>query len=113
MDDNIVSFFTRSFGTLKIVVGFANETARKTNTADLQALSLMKLSKTSDVFVGGIPAGKSLPAGIESKTYVGCIDRLSIDKTVTGLWNWKVCVVDEICVSLLVDQPDKVLTGSS
>ncbi len=75
---------------MKLDVGVANETARKSVNAENPQFTTMRLSKKSDIFVGGVPSGKSIPKGIPSNSFIGCADRISIDNEVKGLWNWKV-----------------------
>ena len=57
---------------------------------------LLTLGKESDLFVGSFPAGKVLPPGLTSRTYLGSIDELVIDGEVVGLWDYKVGVPSDL-----------------
>ena len=84
------SSFSRSFDTLKLQVERVNGTSAEQRIAQNPALLNLKLSKSSAVFLGGIPSGNKVPSSVTRKNYIGSIDHVLIDGNVRGIWNGKV-----------------------
>ena len=71
-------------------MGLTNEEKREKTTSWASGLPPLKLSKASEVVVGGVPPGKKLPPSLTSKNFIGAIDHVKINGIVKGLWNWEV-----------------------
>ena len=76
---------------LYISVGPTEIAKRTTVQVETPGLSFIKLSKDSDVIVGGPPPGKKLPSDIANNFYEGYMEKVKINNVDSGLWNWEVC----------------------
>ena len=80
----------RAYDKLTIEVGLTTEDKREKTTNWAFELPPLKLSKASEVVVGGVPSGKKLPPSLASKNFIGAIDHVKINGIVKGVWNWEV-----------------------
>ena len=78
---------------LKLETGLANTTSRKLNSVSDEGLSSVKLPKSSDILVGGVPAGMKIPNLVSTTNFQGAMDKVKINGEAVGLWNWKVLQV--------------------
>jgi Laminin G domain. len=92
--------FHRNFGDTELKIGrveiegSVNKSALSVETHSAEIPSpILNLGADSDVFVGGVPEGKSIPSALASRVFSGCMQNLMYDSQLKGLWNWKVCLI--------------------
>ena len=88
----------RRFNEFKLKVQNANDTGTPTEnmvTLDTKTV-VMNFDKNSEMFVGGVPAGKKVPSEITSKKLSASLENVAVDGQTTGLWNWKVSCVSSV-----------------